>query len=257
MILCGHIPDAPDERDRRFEVSPLRFRPPLVSSVEGIDHTRYLPPVATQIANNCCGHATAAAAYATAFFASRSIARPSVAFAYSVSRLKEPRVPGHPRLIDRGCSLRNMFKGLGEWGLIADERWPEVAETVDVIPPDDCFREGEAARVSAYYRIPDGPGASLQLLSALRRGLFPVFAMIVDSDYAAIGDGVYVEPGGTSLGGHAQVVAGFSPELDAFLVRNSWGRGFGVDGNAWVASSFMDRGTFDKWVIEVTPAEVA
>jgi len=256
ITLCGHIPDAPDPRDRRFDASPLLRLASVYMPGDAIDLRPHLPPVTAQIARNCCGHATAAAAYGTAAIAGRPIARASAPFAYSVSRLKEPRVPGQPRLIDRGCSLRNMFRGLGEWGLVSDERWPEVPETIDVIPPDDCFRAGEGARVSAYYRIEDGPGASVGLLGALRRGLLPVFGMVVDSTYAEIGDGVYTEPGGDVLGGHAQVVVGFSPGRDAFLVRNSWGRGFGDEGHAWIAASFMDRATFDKWVIEVSPSEV-
>lgn len=259
MRLCGHIQDPFDGRDYDFLASSLYAAAPLITSAD-IDLRPFCPPVANQIANNCCAHATSTAAFATASCAWHPIKKPSVAFLYSVARLigDPPRRPGEPRLTDWGSGLRFMFEGMGRWGLIAEERWQEWFENINTVPPDDCWREGENATIEAYYRIPDGPSASDGVLAALQRGYFPVFAMLVDERWSQIGREVWDEPGGKALGWHAMVVVGYSATLDAFLVMNSWGRDFGFDGGfAWLSRRAMNERTVDKWVIDCLPGAVS
>lgn len=256
MILCGHIRDPVDPRDYVFVESQLYAASPIVTGVD-VDLRSFCPPVVQQIASNCCAHATSSAAYATASFGATPIKKPSVAFLYAVARLlgDPPREPGQPRLADSGSGLRFMFAGMGKWGLIAEDRWLE--DKVNVVPPDDCWREGENATIASYYRIPDGPGAADGVLAALRRGYFPVFAMLTDEKWLGIGAAVWDEPGGKAIGWHAMVVVGYSSTLDAFLVMNSWGKEFGVGGFAWLSRRAMNTVTIDKWVIDCVPGAVS
>ncbi len=254
MILTGHIPDSYDERDLRFARSPILVGTAPITA-DDIDLRQFATPIVEQIANNCVGHATRDAAAMGAAADWRPIKLPSAAFPYTVARLLG-RHPGDD-IVDGGCSPRLAFKGLARWGLVAEERWPEVPETINTIPPDDCFREGESATISAYYRIADGAGSAAALRAALRRLRFPTFAMPVDEAFAEIGSRVYAAPGGKSFGWHDQVIVGFSKSLDAFLVKGSWGRDRGDGGYFWIAASFVERATIDKWVIEIAPEAVS
>lgn len=259
MILCGAIPDERDDRDFAFETSPILSGSGDLVTSDDIDLRRFCSPVGKQIASNCCGHATRESAFATAAASGGPIELPSAAFLYSVARLQAVPLQARsgPRLIDRGSSLRLMFKGMARWGLVAERRWPESPETTNAVPPDDCFREGENATIAAFYRIADGPGAAEGIRAALRRLYFPVFGMFVDVAYEQIGAKVYRAPGGLLRGGHAQVIVGYSRALDAFLVKGSWGTGFGDEGYFWIAASFMEAATWDKWVIEIAPAVIS
>lgn len=49
----------------------------------------------------------------------------------------------------------------------------------------------------------------------------------------------YIHPTGPEAGGHAYLLAGFSQERDAFRIVNSWGRGWGESGRAWISSADM------------------
>lgn len=48
-----------------------------------------------------------------------------------------------------------------------------------------------------------------------------------------------VEVEGDMVGGHCLVVTGYSPERQAFRWRNSWGKSYGINGNAWVSYEDM------------------
>lgn len=52
----------------------------------------------------------------------------------------------------------------------------------------------------------------------------------------------FIKVGGGGLaGGHAILVRGYNVEKNAFLLRNSWGLGWGVSGDCWVSFADMER----------------
>ena len=248
----GYFTDTPDARDLSIHDSPILGLAPVVTSDE-VDYRKYLPPARTQLANSCVGYALTTAAYGTAAIAVEPIEMPSPLFPYTMSRLR-----GRPaRLVDVGCSPRDAMLGIAQYGLVANARWPEVEAFINAVPSLDAFAEGDAARIEAFYRIPDGKGAAAAAKAALKRGRLPIFGMLVDQAYAEVGDGIYSAAGGSVLGGHMQCLVGFAPQLDAFLVANSWGSSFANEGYAWLAADFFESSTFDKWVVDVVPPEIA
>jgi hypothetical protein len=235
---------------------------PLLGSTDNIDLRRYCSPIKDQIANDCCAHAAAEGAFAASVAVGVPIDFPSVLFLYTNARLLDGQCDA---LVDAGTQLRLMFRSMcgrtvkdsrgneSGLGLIRETDWPELSGAVNVVPPDDLYRGGENAVIKSYTRIDDGDASIDGLIGALRRGKFPTLAMVVDEAFADIGGGVYSAPGGSVLGGHAMLVVGYSSAAHAFLVRNSWGIGFGVDGYCWIDQGFIANHTFDKWVTEITP----
>jgi len=274
-MLTGHQVDPFDANDQSFASTARAASPVIVGSTDNIDVRNHISftPIWDQQASDCCAHAAGEGVYAAAAADGHSISPPSRLFLYAIARLlgmltAPPTVP-RPPLEDVGCGLRFMFKGMSgrtfidangadvALGVIAESRWPEIAANVNVIPPDDCFRAGENAVIKSYSRIEDGAATPLGLLHALRRLRCPTLCFVVDQKFADVGSGVYDGPGGKVFGGHAMLVVGYSATQRAFLVRNSWGKGFGVDGYAWVSEDFVARGTYDKWVTEVAPEVIS
>jgi len=256
--LTGHIRDVPSDKDYKFAGSPLLERAPLLPAND-IDARQWCPAVSDQVANDCCAHAVAEVSFAGAAFAGTPIDKPSVLFLYANARLAEGEDHGadQPRVLDRGCSLRLMFDTMRPWGMIAESRWRELPENVNEIPPDDCYREGENTTIKSYHRIDEGPGSAAQVIEAMRRGFFPVFAMMVDQGWADIGPNIYLAPSGNVIGGHCQAVFGYSGERNALLVQNSWGFGFGMGGYAWISIPCFEAVNYDCWVLDCVPEVVS
>ena len=249
----GYIPDAQDARDWRFAESKILSAAPLTGA-DSYDYRAY-DIEKVQLAGSCVGHSVAAAAYLAMAIARMPIAFPSALLPYTGARLigDPPKQPGEPKLTDWGCGPRFAMLFSREHGLVAEARWPETPANINAVPPLDVWQEGECAQLIAFERIPDGDGAADAMKAAGRRGHCPWFGMIVDEKFDQIGREVYASPGGKQRGGHAMVVVGYSAILDAFLVRNTWGRNFADGGYVWIAASFMNRHTFDKWVVTAAP----
>jgi len=141
-------------------------------------------------------------------------------------------------------------------GLVAKEVWPETAENLVTVPPEDVFARAEGATVDAWYRVPSGSDVVDGLKQALARMFLPVFAMSVDTKYENVGSQIYDGAGGQVLGNHAQCIVGYSSARNAFKILNSWGTTFGDGGFAWIGENFMRASTFDRLVVQSTPKEV-
>lgn len=65
-----------------------------------------------------------------------------------------------------------------------------------------------------------------------------------DGIEGANGGGVWTPPPGSNGGsaGHAMLIVGYDDARKAFRVKNSWGRGFGDQGYAWISYDFATRG---------------
>lgn len=246
-MRLGWLPDPPDARDR--DASPLLASLPTVIGSDDVDWRAFDSP-RVQIANSCVGHAIAASAALCMAIAGTPIAFPSALYAYAGARLlAQPKRP----LLDEGSIARLAMLWGRDRGLVAEERWPETQANVNAVPPLDSWQAGEGARVTDFARIAEGRGAAESVRAALRRGFCPVFAMVVDTKYEAIGRGVYDGPDGGIIGGHMQCVVGTSSTLDALLVRNTWGTWFGDGGYAWISAACFDRVARDIWVVRSAP----
>lgn len=251
MRLTGHLPSPSDARDWLVGAAPFLR---LQAALGNVDNRVHCPPVVDQIANNCCAHASADAAYATAMAAGAPIARPSAPFLYAGARMVAS--PKGAPLVDEGSMLRSMYQFASTWGLIADNRWPEVPATVNMVPADDCFAAGEGATLKAYYSIPAGAGMADTVEAAVRRNQFPVFAMQVDEKWEKIGSGVWDTPDGPVLGGHAMFVCGCFDDLGAFLIQNSWGPDWGSFGFGLISYDAFDKYVYEAWVQTAEPRAV-
>jgi C1A family cysteine protease len=158
---------------------------------------------------------------------------------------------------DCGAEIRDALKVLAKTGVCHEEQWPYKRARFAMKPTAVCYEEATPHRALRYYRVP----RSLAMLrAALARHMAVMFGMtLYDSfegdDATKTGRVPMPGPDEAPIGGHAMLLVGYDDHQQTFLVRNSWGTGWGdpqVPGHCHVPYALvLGRGSAaDFWVLE-------
>jgi C1A family cysteine protease len=153
---------------------------------------------------------------------------------------------------DAGASIRDGVKTLVKLGVCTEPLWPYNIARFRSKPPVKCFKDGLTRKVTSYSRI-----NTLADMRNCLAALFPfVFGFSVYDSFesdAVASTGIVNLPGKGEklLGGHAVLCVGYDDTTQRFLVRNSWGSGWGQGGYFTIPYAYLtDRNLSDDfWTI--------
>ena len=184
------------------------------------------------------------------------------------------KIEKNPAKQDTGCTIRGTLKSLGTYGICKEPTWPYIISKFGTAPNKTAV--GEAANYRALtYALVDQPGMSgTAVLTAIKQQLVNGIPMefgfdVFDSYSQASRTGAFPYPSKNEnrVGGHAILCVGFDDSkvitntIDktstkgAFLIRNSWGTGWGEKGYGWLPYDYVTKnfqGTrlaTDFWVL--------
>jgi len=186
---------------------------------------------------------------------------------------------------DTGASLRTTMGAMVLFGVPPEEYWPytDSQDGFDREPPAFCYAFAQNYQAIKYYRH-DPPGSKVaDVLERVKAGLAvghpAMFGFTVYSSIEQAGKtGRIPFPGPRERieGGHAIVAVGYDDKMKienkgvagargagtggagagsaategAFLIRNSWGAGWGENGYGWLPYEYLTRGLAeDFWSI--------
>jgi len=172
---------------------------------------------------------------------------------------------------DTGAYLRSTIGAMVLFGVPPEEYWPysDGPDDFDKEPPAFCYSFAQNFKTLKYYRH-DPPSASPgSVLSRVRTYLsaghpamfgFTVYSSIEQA--SATGRIPFPSSLDKIEGGHAVVAAGYDDRMKiknkyggeetsgAFLIRNSWGQGWGEAGYGWLPYDYLRRGLAeDFWSV--------
>jgi C1A family cysteine protease len=160
---------------------------------------------------------------------------------------------------DTGAWLRTTMESLTLFGAPPERYLPYNIATFDVEPSAFCYAFAANYQALIYYRL-DPPGVARPALldtikNYINAGLPSMFGFTVYSSYIqanTTGKFPYPAPGERVVGGHAVVAVGYDDNLviqgtgtgspkttGAFLIRNSWGTGWGAAGYGWLPYDYV------------------
>ena len=168
---------------------------------------------------------------------------------------------------DTGAFLRTTMGALTLFGVPPEEYWPYTVAQFDTEPTAFCYAFAQSFQSLQYFRL-DSPGTTRDVLLSriktnLASGLPAMFGFTVYSslDQANRTGAIPFPVGGEGTqGGHAVVAAGYDDNKlirntnargittkGAFLIRNSWGTGWGDAGYGWLPYEYVLRGIAVDW----------
>lgn len=249
MTRYGWKPDVPDHRDLQY-MAPRRR---LADLPKKVDLRPACPPIYDQgELGSCTGNAVGAvfsfvkrkANPKAAFFA------PSRLFIYYNERVMEGTVN-----VDAGAQIRSGIKSVAKSGVCTEGLWPYHIPSFRKRPTAAAYKEALLNQAISYERV---ARTLTQMKGCLASGFPFVFGFSVyegfESDAVAkTGKLNMPTKSEANLGGHAVVCVGYDDAQERFLIRNSWGTGWGMKGYFTMPYEYVLDGNLsdDYWTIRM------
>jgi len=239
--------DLPDYRDHVF-AAPLAALGPLPVRV---DLRPQCSPVYDQgQLGSCTANAIAAAIQFDRLKQNIPDFIPSRLFIYYNERVME-----HSVASDSGAQIRDGIKSVGAQGDCPEMEWPYVIAKFKAKPPRKCYTDGLKYKAVSYQRVTQ---SLAQLKGCLAAGYpfvfgFTVYESFESAAVAKSGHAPLPKSGERVVGGHAVVGVGYDDAKSWFVVRNSWGAGWGLKGYFTLPYAYVAENNLasDFWTIRV------
>ena len=243
----GWLPDLPDHRDHYY-AAPVEKAAVLPVST---DLRAQCPPVYDQgQLGSCTANAIAGAIEFDRLKQKVGDFMPSRLFIYYNERVIEHTVDS-----DSGAQIRDGIKSVAKQGDCPETEWPYVITKFKTKPAARCYADALQYRVVLYQRLV--PVLS-QLKGCLASGYPFVFGFTVYESFespavARTGHASLPGPAERAIGGHAVVGVGYQDVHQWFIVRNSWGKGWGTKGYFTLPYAYLtdENLASDFWTIRV------
>lgn len=211
-----------------------------------LDLRRFTTPSNQYSLNACAGNATADAVEILEAVHGKTATQLSRLYVYSMARILHQDLHR-----DEGTYIATCFEVLSRFGICAETYWPYDESKVFVAPSLRAERDARAHKIHSYYRITAlGKDRIPQIKQALANQCPVVFGTLVARDLGNHrGDAVLSIPQGEIGGGHAMIIVGYDAGRGAFIIKNSWGQNWGMDGFAYFSEDYLTwNETWDLWV---------
>jgi C1A family cysteine protease len=243
----GWIPDFPDQRDFAYS-APQEILQTLPARV---DLRPACPPVYDQgQLGSCTANAIAAAIEFDRKKQSLADFVPSRLFVYYNERAMEGTTGS-----DSGAQIRDGIKSVAQLGDCPETQWPYDIAQFAVKPPAGCYADALKDKAVLYKRLIQSLN---QLKGCLASGYpvvcgFSVYESFESQQVAATGTAPMPGPGEKLLGGHAVMMVGYDDDQTRFILRNSWGTTWGMQGYFTLPYAYLTEENLssDFWTIEL------
>jgi len=253
----GWVPDIPDHRDFMY-AAPIANVAALPASVD------LRPGCPKEVYDqgqlgSCTANSIAGALEFDQIKQGLKTFTPSRLFIYYNERVMEHTVD-----TDSGAQIRDGIKSVGKIGAPPETDWPYDIAKFTQKPSAQAIKDAPLGKALQYQRVPQVVN---QMKGCLASGYPFVFGFTVyesfESDRVAT-TGVVPMPGPNEqvLGGHAVLAVGYDDPSQRFLVRNSWGSGWGMGGYFTMPYAYLTDSNLadDLWTVRLvakTAAELA
>ena len=179
---------------------------------------------------------------------SKNVFVPSRLFIYYNERKMEGSIGE-----DAGAAIADGISSVHTVGVCDEKDWPYIISKFSTVPPQPLYQKAQNHKTGQYKRIQQNLA---QIKTALSNGSPVVFGMTVyasfESDSVAR-NGVVPMPSNNDecLGGHAILIVGYRDSDKKFIVRNSWGSGWGDKGYFYLPYQYVTDSNLcsDFWSI--------
>jgi len=237
----------PDQRDLVYAAPAAVTAPP-----PSVDMRSGCPPVYDQgQLGSCTANAIAGAIqYEQMRQKEHKPFTPSRLFIYYNERVME-----HTVSQDAGAQIRDGIKSVNHIGAGPETDWPYVINNFARKPAPKAFKDAKLGKALTYRRVVQTLD---QMCACLAAGAPIVLGISVYESFESAQvakSGAVPMPSSREklLGGHAVLVVGYHDSEQRFIMRNSWGTGWGMHGYFTIPYGYLTDSNLcdDLWTIQL------
>jgi len=245
----GWAPDLPDHRDRMYAApAPIVMKLPPKKDISA-----GFPAVYDQGQLGSCTGNAISAAFEFDRLKQHIGAKtwiPSRLFIYYNERAMEGTIDS-----DAGAQIRDGIKSIAKQGVCSEKTWPyDIAEFKDK-PSNTAYAEAKKNQALTYARV---SRTLAQMKGCIASGFpfvmgFTVYDSFESQQVAKTGVLNMPAQSESVVGGHAVVACGYDDAKQRFLVRNSWGKDWGMKGYFTMPYAYLldENLSDDFWTIRL------
>jgi len=154
--------------------------------------------------------------------------------------------------VDSGATLRDLCKSTAKNGVCEERYMPYDITKFAVHPTADAIANALKYKISAYHRISIMQDIKNALAITQKPVLvgMEVFEGMESAEVASTGVLHMPTKSENLLGGHAVLFVGYDDVMSRLIVRNSWGKDWGLQGYFYMPYDYVNKGlAFDFWVM--------
>jgi C1A family cysteine protease len=244
----GWIPDIPDQRDFMYAVPPS-----IATSLPPSADLRPTCPVIYDQGQlgSCTANAIAAA---IEFDRQKEQLTPdfipSRLFIYYNERAMEGTTT-----TDSGAQIRDGIKSVASQGVCPETEWPYTIANFSEKPPAQCYQDAIECKAVQYQSIIQDVN---QLKGCLAAGYpfvcgITVYDSFESEQVAASGQVPMPASNEAVIGGHSIMGVGYDDSQQRFIMRNSWGTSWGLQGYFTIPYAYLTNTNLasDFWTIRL------
>lgn len=219
---------------------PIHDFAPAVSLPVTVDYRNRLPPAYDQ---GDLGSCTANALSGNLQF--YGFTDPSRLFCY-YSELTAEDVNGKP-LADTGADVYDGVLSLEKIGICEEKYWPYIISKFTQKPPQNAYTNALLHKNYSGKRVPNtGANFITNLKTIIAQGSVLLAGIAVYSSFesdqvAKTGNVPIPSSNEECLGGHEVLIVGYMDSNKSFIVRNSWGSSWGLNGYFYLPYAYVNN----------------
>ena len=140
-----------------------------------------------------------------------------------------------------GCFIHDCFTSIKNTGMCLEIMFPFDENEIYNEPPILSYKQANDNKINNFYQITSSGNQRINDIEAAVRANHPVvFGTSVGQELENYTGGV-LNPPAKSDGGHAMLAVGVRSGANGkeFLIRNSWGASFGLNGYCWFSANYL------------------
>lgn len=226
------------------------YRPDLSHPLpHNADLKSYFPPIKNQGKQGACASFSLTSVFE--YFLSNETHKyddMSEAFVYYNARVLNGKTS-----VDDGADLHSVIRGMVDKGVCVEELCEYDPDIFDRKPSPEAYEDGERRKVISAKKVP----ISVDVIKAAINEGYPVVGCFRIFKSLQKNTSGYIplpteEERQNDDGFHAMVICGYNDTHGHFIVRNSWGTGFGDSGYCYLPYSYVRDNDLTRYAVAIT-----